>query len=130
MFQDINEDSIYKLMDIFYDKVKADKQGLGDVFIAKIGKDNAMWQEHKTKIASFWKGMLLGIGGYKGQPLKAHLELPTFPLELFSVWLGLFEESLREVYEQEEHVILILSRAKTIAKRFQYALSNFKHDIT
>ena len=127
MFQEINEDSIRKLMDVFYNKVRVDKQGLGDVFIARIGKDNKTWQGHKEKIASFWFSILLGKGEYNGHPLKTHLELPSFPMELFFVWLKLFEDSLREVYEKEEHINLILSKAQIIAQRLQHVLS-FKHE--
>ncbi|WP_416374820.1 hypothetical protein [Helicobacter typhlonius] len=36
-FEEINVDSIRKLMDIFYAKVRADKSGLGDIFNTKIG---------------------------------------------------------------------------------------------
>lgn len=109
-------------MDVFYAKVRLDKNGLGDIFNSKIGTSDELWDAHKLKIANFWQGMLLNIGDYNGQPLKAHLDLPPFPRELFNVWLGLFEESLGIVYEKEEHIILILQRAESIASRFQYML--------
>lgn len=121
-FEEINVDSIHRLMDVFYAKVRLDKNGLGDIFNSKIGTSDELWDAHKLKIANFWQGMLLNIGDYNGQPLKAHLDLPPFPRELFNVWLGLFEESLGIVYEKEEHIILILQRAESIASRFQYML--------
>ncbi len=127
MFQEINEDSIYSLMNIFYNKVRADKNGLGDIFNNAIGTDEDSWEKHKAKIANFWKGMLLGTGDYSGQPLKTHLELPSFPQELFNVWLTLFEESLRTVYEKEEHISFVMQRAQMIAQRFQYMLYEAKH---
>lgn len=121
-YDEINADSIRALMDVFYAKVRADKNGLGDVFNAKISTDDAHWEAHKEKIANFWGGMLLGIGDYSGQPLKAHLDLPPFPRELFNVWLELFEESLKAIYEREEDIFIILQRAQAIAQRFQYML--------
>ncbi|GAB0172325.1 group III truncated hemoglobin [Helicobacter trogontum] len=121
-FNMINEDSILKLMDTFYNKVRSDKRGLGDVFNAKIGTDEESWQKHKAKIATFWQGMLLGTGDYSGHPLKAHLDLPPFPRELFAVWLELFKQSLESVYAQEEHVAMIMERAEMIAKRFMFML--------
>ncbi|TLD87717.1 group III truncated hemoglobin [Helicobacter sp. MIT 03-1614] len=121
-FEEINVDSINKLMDIFYAKVRADKSGLGDIFNTKIGTSDEVWEVHKAKIANFWQGMLLNSGDYNGQPLKAHLDLPPFPRELFNVWLNLFEESLRAVYAKEEHISLILQRAQMIAQRFQYII--------
>ncbi len=66
--------------------------------------------------------MLLSMGDYNGQPLKAHLDLPPFPRELFNVWLNLFEESLRVVYTKEEHIAVVMQRAQMIAQRFQYMI--------
>lgn len=126
-FDTINIESIHKLMDVFYSKVRADKNGLGDVFNNKIGTSDEEWNNHKLKIASFWEGMLLGSGDYNGQPLKAHLDLPPFPRELFNVWLGLFKESLESVYEKWEDIALILERAQMIAKRFQHMLYDNPH---
>ncbi|RDU60530.1 group III truncated hemoglobin [Helicobacter marmotae] len=121
-YEAINADSIMKLMDIFYGKIRVDGNGLGKIFNAKIGTSDEQWQAHKAKIGSFWQGMLLGVGDYHGQPLKAHLDLPPFPRELFNVWLALFEESLRAVYVREEDITHILSRAQMIAQRFQYII--------
>lgn len=121
-FSEINLDSIHALMDIFYDKIRADKSALGAIFLSKVGKSDEEWTQHKAKIASFWQGMLLGSGDYNGQPLKAHLDLPKFPRKLFSQWLTLFEESLNVVYDNEACVEIILSRAQMIAQRFQYML--------
>lgn len=121
-YEAINADSIMKLMDIFYGRIRVDSNGLGEIFNAKIGTSDEQWQAHKAKIGSFWRGMLLGVGDYHGQPLKAHLDLPPFPRELFNVWLALFEKSLRAVYEREEDITHILSRAQMIAQRFQYII--------
>lgn len=118
---EINMDGINALMEIFYEKIRADKNGLGDIFNAKVGTDDESWKHHKAKIASFWQGMLLHEGDYSGQPMKAHLELPPFKRELFGVWLGLFEESLNIVFEPqiaEE----ILNKARGIAQRFEYMI--------
>ena len=109
-------------MDIFYNKVRFDKRGLGDVFNAKIGSDDMAWEKHKAKIATFWQGMLLNSGDYSGHPLKAHLDLPPFPRELFAVWLELFKQSLESVYAKEEHIAMIIERAEMIAKRFMFML--------
>ena len=70
--------------------------------------------------------MLLGSGDYFGQPMRTHLELPPFPREFFNTWLGLFEESLNKVFE-ENIVNIILDRARMIANRFQYMLYESRH---
>ncbi|AWI34408.1 group III truncated hemoglobin [Helicobacter apodemus] len=125
-YQEICVEGIMKLMDIFYDKIRKDKSGLGEIFNNKIGEGEEEWREHKAKIANFWQGMLLGSGNYSGQPMKAHLELPPFPREFFSTWLGLFEESLGQVFE-DNVANNILHRARMIADRFQYMLYENGH---
>lgn len=120
-FETISIESIHKLMDIFYAKVRVDKNGLGAVFNAKIGTNDEQWNSHKIKIASFWEGMLLGSGNFKGNPMKAHIDLPAFPRELFAVWLKLFKESLVcicSTSQQRHH----LSKSRDYPQRFQYML--------
>ncbi len=114
-------DGINALMEIFYEKIRADKSGLGEIFNGKIGTDEESWDKHKAKIASFWQGMLLGQGDYNGQPMKAHIDLPPFKRELFGVWLGLFEESLNIVFAPQI-AKEILNKARGIAQRFEYMI--------
>ena len=121
MKQDIiNKDGIDKLMEIFYEKIRKDKD-LGPIFNAKVGTDDESWKAHKAKISNFWQGMILGEGDYSGQPMKAHLHLPPFPREFFDIWLGLFEESLHQVFNDEISEVF-LQRAQMIAKNFQNVL--------
>lgn len=125
-YNTICAEGIQKLMDIFYAKIRIDESGVGKIFNDKIGTSDAAWEQHKLKIANFWQGMLLDIGNYSGQPLKAHLDLPPFPREFFDIWLSLFEESLKQVFcdgVAEE----ILQKAQTIAQRFQFMLYESGH---
>lgn len=71
-------------------------------------------------------GMLLGEGNYSGSPLKAHLDLPPFPIERFDTWLELFEESLQKVFDVQNAQI-ILQRAQMIAQRFKMMLYEVQH---
>ncbi|NDJ26878.1 hypothetical protein DMB95_03455 [Campylobacter sp. MIT 12-8780] len=116
----INKEGIDRLMEIFYEKIRRDKD-LGAIFNAKVGTDDEAWQNHKAKISNFWQGMLLGQGDYNGQPMKAHIELPPFPREFFDTWLKLFEESLNQVFNEEMSAV-ILQRAQMIARNFQNVL--------
>ncbi len=126
-YNEINKESISKLMDIFYNKVRKD-ENLGRIFNAKIGTDEQSWREHKEKIGNFWLANLLGIQGiYNGYPLKAHLELDPFPREFFSIWLGLFEESLHETFSNILCIQQILERAHIIAQRFQKMIYEMPH---
>ncbi|KGI55963.1 group III truncated hemoglobin [Campylobacter sp. MIT 97-5078] len=116
----INKEGIDRLMEIFYEKIRRDKD-LGAIFNAKVGTDDEAWQNHKAKISNFWQGMLLGQGNYNGQPMKVHIELPSFPREFFDTWLKLFEKSLNQVFNEEMSMV-ILQRAQMIARNFQNVL--------
>ncbi len=116
-YNTINKEAIDKLMDIFYEKVRKDKD-IGPIFNAKIGTDNESWKKHKDKISNFWQGMILGEGDYNGQPLKAHMELEAFDPQLFDVWLALFEESLTLIFDDEMKFVF-LQRAQMIARNFK-----------
>jgi len=119
----ITQESINKLMELFYEKVRKDKD-LAPIFNQAIGKGEKEWKEHKVKIGNFWSGLLLGQGDYNGQPLKKHLDLPAFPEEFFDTWLGLFEKSLSEIYNEEMKAV-ILQRAQMIASHFKNMLYKF-----
>lgn len=121
----INTDNIMKLMDIFYGKIRHHNE-LGEIFNNAIGEDDERWEAHKKKIGNFWRGMLLGEGDYSGSPLKTHLELPPFPIERFDAWLALFEESLKQVFDEQDTQI-ILQRAQMIAQRFKMMLYEVPH---
>lgn len=116
----IDKNSIDKLMDIFYNKIRKD-ENLGPIFNAKVGTTEAQWDAHKAKISNFWQGMLLQMGDYDGKPMKAHLELPPFPIHFFDIWLQLFEESLTEIFD-ETNKNIILRQAQGIASRFKSVL--------
>lgn len=124
--QTITQENIAKLMEIFYEKVRKDKD-LGPIFNDAIGTSDEEWKEHKGKIGNFWAGMLLGEGNYNGQPLKKHLDLPAFPQEFFQTWLKLFESSLDKVYDENMQAV-ILQRAQMIASHFQNILYRFNKD--
>ncbi|QQF51774.1 group III truncated hemoglobin [Campylobacter fetus subsp. venerealis] len=118
----INEASINDLMEVFYEKIRVDKD-LGEIFNHAVGTSDEAWEAHKQKIGGFWSSVLLGSGVYTGNPLQKHFELPPFPREFFSIWLGLFEESLDEIYD-EENKIIILQKAQMVANRFMHMLYN------
>lgn len=117
IYSDINKESIDKLMDIFYDKIKSDNN-LGPIFKSKIGESKEAWDKHKDKISNFWQGQILGEGNYRGQPMKTHIELPPFPQEFFNIWLDLFSQSLDLVFDDNCKAVF-LKRAQMIANSFQ-----------
>lgn len=120
-YEVICDEGIDLLMDVFYAKIRADENGVGDIFNNAVGTSDEAWTVHKKKIGEFWRGMLLGIGNFRGNPPQAHMNLPPFPKEYFDIWLGLFEESLNEVFT-EMPAAQILQRAQMIAMGFKSML--------
>ena len=98
MTEQVTEDSIRKLVDRFYSKVRADKD-LAPVFIAAIGTDNAAWGPHLQKMYAFWSSVMLTSGRYHGNPLQKHRDLPAFDSVLFDRWLELFAETAAELHD-------------------------------
>jgi hemoglobin len=92
----INNENLYQLVDEFYAKIRLHTE-LGKIFKQVITN----WEEHLVKITEFWKGVMMKEGNYEGNPLKAHLQLPNFNLELFGEWLRLFHETADEIFTPE-----------------------------
>ena len=120
-YEVICDEGIDLLMDVFYAKIRADENGVGDIFNNAVGTSDEVWTVHKKKIGEFWRGMLLGTGNFRGNPPQAHMNLPPFPKEYFDIWLGLFEKSLNEVFT-EMPATQILQRAQMIALGFKTLL--------
>jgi hemoglobin len=71
---------------------------LGPVFAAA----HVDWPEHLAKVADFWMWQLLGVRGYEGNPLLAHRPAHAatpFTDAHFARWLGLFTETVDELFE-------------------------------
>lgn len=91
----ISEDSLCRLVDAFYVKVRADPE-LGPIFARAIPGD---WQPHLTKMYAFWSSVMLTTGRYKGNPVIKHLVIPGMKPELFTQWLALFDRTCREMFD-------------------------------
>lgn len=106
--QRIPEESIAKLVDCFYAKVRKDPE-IGPIFNEAVEN----WDAHLSLLTDFWSTVLRGTARYKGNPLVAH-----FPLELtdahFRRWLGLFSETAREVLRPED-AEFVVGKAEKIA---------------
>lgn len=104
----ITEELIGRLVDDFYAKVRKDPE-IGPIFNEAIES----WPAHLELLKDFWSTVLLGTGRYKGNPLVVH-----FPMNLeerhFERWLGLFEETAREVLPASQ-VAVVVRKAHNIA---------------
>ena len=86
---------IVEIVDRFYAKVRLDPL-VGPVFdeVAKVD-----WSLHLPRLYAFWQTVLFGDGGFRGNPLGAHLKLVAeTPMDWprFERWLALFHETIDE----------------------------------
>lgn len=86
----IDEPMIARLVDAFYDRVRADPL-IGPVFAARISD----WGPHLEQMRLFWSSVALMSGVYHGRPMPRHLPLPV-DARHFDRWLELFEATAAE----------------------------------
>jgi hemoglobin len=88
-----SRDDIVRLVDAFYDRIRADAL-LGPIFdeVARVD-----WAAHLPKMYAFWDSVLFASAGFKGNPLAVHRALarrtPLTDVE-FSRWVSLFHETV------------------------------------
>lgn len=113
----IDEALIDRLVERFYDKVRADAL-LGPVFAERIED----WAPHLEQMKVFWGSVALSTGLYAGRPMPKHMRLPV-DAEHFDRWLTLFEETARELLTPAgaEHVLV---RARRIAESLELGVAN------
>ncbi|MBU2271716.1 MAG: group III truncated hemoglobin [Alphaproteobacteria bacterium] len=87
----IDEAMITRLVDGFYDRVRADPL-LGPVFAGRIDD----WGPHLEQMRLFWSSVALMSGAYHGRPMPKPLPLPV-DARHFDRWLELFEATAREL---------------------------------
>jgi hemoglobin len=114
----INETFISILVDSFYGRIRS-HEVLGPIFNDVIA-DN--WEPHLTKMKTFWGAVTLYTGAYSGRPVPVHKKLEGLQREHFSLWLGLFRETLEAVAPNPEVVELFYGRASGIAQSLQLAI--------
>ena len=92
-----NRGDLELLVDTFYGKVKGDPV-IGYLFEEVAGID---WEKHLPKMYDFWETTLFHKAGYKGNPMKVHMDLnEKEPLQKahFDHWLTLFNETVDELF--------------------------------
>ncbi|TPW01093.1 MAG: hemoglobin [bacterium] len=86
----IDEPMIARLVDAFYDRVRADPL-LGPVFIDRVSD----WGPHLQQMRLFWSSVALNSGAYHGRPMPKHLPLELGIAGAHGVLLGKGERYLR-----------------------------------
>ncbi|MGE4167874.1 MAG: group III truncated hemoglobin [Xanthobacteraceae bacterium] len=93
-FSAVTDESIRRLVDEFYGRVR-DDAALGPVFANAI-KD---WEPHLATMRDFWSSVMTTSGRYKGNPVMKHRQVDGISYELFERWLALFDETARALFE-------------------------------
>lgn len=113
----ITEDAICRLVDDFYDKIRADPE-LGPIFSRAIPGD---WGPHLATMRKFWSSVMLTSGRYKGDPVTVHRRVDGIEMELFDRWLTLFHRTSRELFV-DDLADALLEKAARIAESLKLAL--------
>lgn len=88
---DITPDQIDAVVASFYARVRLHPM-LGPVFAAHVTD----WTTHEAKIAAFWRNAILYERGYDGNPLTVHKRAGNVHPGMFTPWLALFDQTLRD----------------------------------
>jgi len=116
-----NEKDIELLVNTFYSNLQKESKELDALFneVAKVD-----WETHLPKMYSFWKGLLFGESGFKGNPMRTHFELnekQALKKENFDNWLALFYKTVDALFEGKT-AEAAKSRAHAIAGVMQFKI--------
>jgi hemoglobin len=114
----IDDELISTLVDTFYAHIRQDP-ALGPIFDEAIGD---RWDRHLPVMKDFWASVALNAGRYSGKPVPAHTKLKGVEPEHFDIWLGLFEQTLKDVTQGPEAVSYFMERATRIASSLKLAM--------
>lgn len=127
-----NRDDVALLVRTFYGKIRADEE-IGPFFNQTIHD----WESHLEKLTDFWENNLFAVRKYFGNPVAAHVEVDqkfnhVIDPNIFGLWLNLWFETLEELFEGE-NVLILKRRARKMGtmllvtifeKRKAYAEAN------
>jgi len=112
----IDEPMIARLVDAFYERVRADPL-LGPVFADRISD----WGPHLEQMRLFWSSVALMSGVYHGRPMPKHLPLPV-DARHFDRWLELFETTATDVCPPVAAAHFV-ERARRIAESLELGIA-------
>nr|WP_070960622.1 group III truncated hemoglobin [Hyphomonas sp. Mor2] len=113
----IDDAFISTLVDTFYSRVRAHDR-LGPIFSQAVED----WEEHLPKMKDFWSSVALSTGRYSGKPVPAHQKLRGVAQDDFVVWLGLFEQTVRDLAPSPDVIPYFMERAERIAESLKLAM--------
>ena len=113
----VDREFIGRLVREFYSRVRRNER-LGPIFSHAITGD---WEPHLEKMIDFWCSVMLKTGSYHGRPVPAHLKLKTVVEADFTIWLGIFAETARDLCEPDVAAEFI-DRSERIARSLKLAM--------
>lgn len=119
-----NREDIRVLINTFYDTMLDDPL-LGPIFteVAQI-----QLSDHLPVLYDFWESVIFHSAKYKGNPMEVHLDLHEkhrLNKTHFDQWLGLFNESVDQLFEGEK-ATLAKERARSIAILMLMKINNLE----
>jgi len=114
----IDDGYISTLVDTFYENVRSDSR-IGPLFDNVIGEN---WGPHLAKMKDFWASVAYNAGRYSGKPVPKHQELAEVTPGHFSIWLEIFEYTLKDTAPNPDVVPFMMEKATRIAQSLQYAM--------
>lgn len=95
-----SRDDVFLLVSTFYNKIKKD-DFIGPIFLEIIPDEE--WASHIDKLTSFWESTLFFKRGYKGNPMKAHIDVDvhfgnSITQKHFGKWLELWFSTVDSLF--------------------------------
>jgi hemoglobin len=119
---DITAAEIDRLVEAFYQRIRAHPM-LGPIFARAIAaEDGPEWRAHEAKIAAFWRNAAGIDRSYDGNPMRVHVANEDVHPGMFSVWLALFRATAEELLEPEK-AAQIAALADRIGEGMRYAVT-------
>ena len=103
------------MVDKFYARVREDAV-LSPVFNDRLA---GKWDAHMPRMYAFWTKALLSSGEFQGNVFGKHMALDGIEKEHFVRWLGLFKQTVNEVYDGDD-ALEVMEIAERIAGSLQF----------
>ncbi len=116
----INEAYISVLVETFYARVRAHPL-IGPVFSDAITD----WAPHLATMKDFWASVALNAGRYSGKPVPAHARHQQIQRWHFTLWLAIFDQTLRDTAPTPGAIHYFMERANRIAQSLQLAMFGY-----
>ncbi|MBL4606150.1 MAG: group III truncated hemoglobin [Flavobacteriaceae bacterium] len=99
-----SREEVFLLVSTFYNQIKKD-DFIGPIFLEMIPQNE--WDSHIEKLTDFWESNLFFKRNYKGNPLKAHIDIDqhfsnSITQKHFGKWLELWFSTVDSLFYGEK----------------------------